>query len=98
MTRCGAWGGCQLPIGHNMGKLDIPENHRQPNHDVFCTYHDTPVPSWVTIPCQCELIERVRDHIAGKILENHGDGCFDDNYVLRCTHLRDATIAMGIGL
>ena len=25
---CGAWGGCRLPKGHNMGKADIPENHR----------------------------------------------------------------------
>jgi hypothetical protein len=25
---CGAWGGCVLPVGHNMGRLDIPENHQ----------------------------------------------------------------------
>jgi len=27
---CGAWGGCQLPAGHNRGKVDIPENHARP--------------------------------------------------------------------
>jgi hypothetical protein len=27
---CGAWGGCPLPRGHNMGQADIPENHRPP--------------------------------------------------------------------
>ena len=26
---CGAWGGCPLPTGHNMGQADIPENHGQ---------------------------------------------------------------------
>lgn len=26
--KCGAWGGCVLPKGHNMGSLDIPENHK----------------------------------------------------------------------
>lgn len=25
---CGSWGGCTLPVGHNMGRADIPENHR----------------------------------------------------------------------
>lgn len=24
---CGAWGGCPLPQGHNMGRADIPANH-----------------------------------------------------------------------
>lgn len=24
---CGAWGGCTLSPGHNMGRPDIPENH-----------------------------------------------------------------------
>lgn len=28
--RCGAWGGCPLPAGHNMGNADIPENHQRP--------------------------------------------------------------------
>jgi hypothetical protein len=28
--RCGAWGGCPLPMGHNKGRADIPENHRTP--------------------------------------------------------------------
>jgi hypothetical protein len=27
---CGAWGGCVLPAGHNMGRVDIPENHEVP--------------------------------------------------------------------
>ena len=27
---CGAWGGCPLPKGHNLGYLDIPENHAPP--------------------------------------------------------------------
>lgn len=27
MIPCGAWGGCTLPRGHNMGKVDVPENH-----------------------------------------------------------------------
>jgi hypothetical protein len=26
-ARCGAWGGCPLPRGHNRGRVDIPENH-----------------------------------------------------------------------
>jgi hypothetical protein len=28
--RCGAWGGCSLPKGHNMGVADVPENHAPP--------------------------------------------------------------------
>lgn len=24
---CGAWGGCDLPAGHNTGRADIPSNH-----------------------------------------------------------------------
>jgi hypothetical protein len=28
--RCGLWGGCPLPRGHNMGQADIPENHQPP--------------------------------------------------------------------
>lgn len=35
---CGAWGGCPLPKGHNMGRLDIPENHAAP---------PAPDPAWV---------------------------------------------------
>lgn len=27
---CGAWGGCPLPAGHNMGRADVPENHARP--------------------------------------------------------------------
>lgn len=27
MEACGAWGGCTLPKGHNVGKVDIPSNH-----------------------------------------------------------------------
>jgi hypothetical protein len=27
---CGAWGGCTLARGHNIGQADIPENHRPP--------------------------------------------------------------------
>ncbi len=27
---CGAWGGCVLPKGHNMGRADVPENHQVP--------------------------------------------------------------------
>lgn len=26
-ARCGAWGGCILPPGHNRGRADLPENH-----------------------------------------------------------------------
>ena len=26
--KCGAWEGCTLPKGHNMGKPDLPHNHR----------------------------------------------------------------------
>lgn len=28
--RCGAWGGCTWPLGHNKGHSDIPENHQTP--------------------------------------------------------------------
>ena len=28
--RCGAWGGCPAPRGHNMGQVDVPENHAPP--------------------------------------------------------------------
>lgn len=28
-SRCGAWGGCPLPAGHNVGQADIPENHAE---------------------------------------------------------------------
>lgn len=28
--QCGAWGFCTLPVGHNMGRADIPENHKRP--------------------------------------------------------------------
>lgn len=28
--QCGAWGFCTLPVGHNMGRADIPENHQRP--------------------------------------------------------------------
>jgi hypothetical protein len=28
--KCGAWGCCPLPKGHNMGKADVPENHAKP--------------------------------------------------------------------
>ena len=27
---CGAWGGCPLPKGHNMGNADVPSNHQAP--------------------------------------------------------------------
>ena len=27
---CGAWGGCDLPEGHNMGVADVPDNHHVP--------------------------------------------------------------------
>jgi len=30
---CGAWGGCVLPRGHNMGKADIPSNHAAVGED-----------------------------------------------------------------
>lgn len=30
MGTCGAWGGCTLPPGHNMGKADIRSNHQIP--------------------------------------------------------------------
>lgn len=29
--QCGAWGGCSLPHGHNLGRADIPMNHRVPS-------------------------------------------------------------------
>jgi hypothetical protein len=29
---CGAWGGCDLPPGHNKGQADIPEHHHVPPH------------------------------------------------------------------
>jgi hypothetical protein len=32
--RCGAWGGCPMPLGHNKGHLDLPENHRAPEVDL----------------------------------------------------------------
>lgn len=28
--QCGAWGGCPLPAGHNLGRVDLPENHQAP--------------------------------------------------------------------
>lgn len=28
--RCGAWGGCTLPRGHNTGRADVPGNHDIP--------------------------------------------------------------------
>lgn len=28
--RCGAWGGCPLPMGHNKGHSDLPHRHRSP--------------------------------------------------------------------
>lgn len=31
--RCGAWGGCPLPAGHNRGRVDIPENHIEAERD-----------------------------------------------------------------
>lgn len=31
--RCGAWGGCPMPLGHNRGHSDIPENHEIPRLD-----------------------------------------------------------------
>jgi len=30
---CGAWGGCVLPKGHNMGRVDVPENHEGTDDD-----------------------------------------------------------------
>jgi hypothetical protein len=27
---CGAWGGCPLPRGHNLGQADVPSNHQPP--------------------------------------------------------------------
>lgn len=32
-ARCGAWGGCAWPLGHNRGYSDIPENHEIPGPD-----------------------------------------------------------------
>lgn len=29
--RCGAWGGCTLPRGHNRGRADVPSNHSVPD-------------------------------------------------------------------
>ncbi|MFE0472492.1 hypothetical protein ACFW2V_12850 [Streptomyces sp. NPDC058947] len=29
--RCGAWGGCPMPLGHNRGHSDQPERHRAPS-------------------------------------------------------------------
>lgn len=43
---CGAWGGCPLPKGHNMGRPDIPENHAAP---------PAPDPKWV------EALEKAMD-------------------------------------
>lgn len=36
--RCGAWGGCTLPRGHNRGRADVPSNHSVPDSpDVYET-------------------------------------------------------------
>jgi hypothetical protein len=32
--RCGAWGGCPMPLGHNKGHSDLPERHRAPAVDL----------------------------------------------------------------
>ena len=37
---CGSWGGCTLPYGHNLGKADVPENHRPPNKKIFTVLSD----------------------------------------------------------
>jgi hypothetical protein len=50
---CGAWGGCPLPRGHNMGRADIPENH----HGVSPALFTGPV--WDTYDPEAE--ERERD-------------------------------------
>lgn len=38
MKTCGAWGGCVLPEGHNLGRVDIPERHRVPGRVVHEAY------------------------------------------------------------
>jgi hypothetical protein len=38
--RCGAWGGCPMPLGHNKGHADLPERHRAP--DVEMSEPDNP--------------------------------------------------------
>lgn len=58
--RCGAWGGCPLPAGHNMGQADIPANHHSqtPCSDPPCGHLDG-------LPCDThtEEIEHARgDH------------------------------------
>lgn len=32
--RCGAWGGCPMPLGHNKGHLDVPSRHKAPAVDL----------------------------------------------------------------
>jgi hypothetical protein len=51
--RCGEWGGCPLPRGHNMGQADIPENHHGLRPDLFTS------PVWDTYDPEAE--ERERD-------------------------------------
>ena len=58
---CGAWGGCVLPAGHNMGNVDVPENHKVPphTHDPLC-----PVVTAADFPdmeCRCVWIRLGRD-------------------------------------
>lgn len=49
---CGAWGGCPLPRGHNVGRADIPENHHGLNEDLFTG------PQWETRDPEAEERER----------------------------------------
>lgn len=49
---CGAWGGCPLPSGHNVGRADIPENHHGLSEDLFTG------PQWETHDPEAEEHER----------------------------------------
>lgn len=57
-VRCGAWGGCPMPLGHNRGHSDIPENHQQPEPTPLADDH----------PAAYALAQYIAGHPMGTIM------------------------------
>ena len=107
--KCGAWGGCPLPVGHNMGAADIPENHQPAQEPLtkerFMEIHNIGTDEFGQPLRECYSCDRVgcsgcapntdlRDRIVSELVRHLPVDKNPDVDAIRLANIADAVMAV----
>lgn len=88
-VRCGAWGGCPMPLGHNRGHSDVPENHQSPEPGTLAAEN----------PAAYALARYVEGHPASTVMaacrELGWQLTFEPKPVVECVECQDSGACNG---